>query len=522
MTTAGPASHDPTSQAMNLPPSGGDAPLPGARLALVLLLAINLFNYLDRYILSSNLTAVEYDLLPIRQTVGFDKKPTPLFIASTLGVVGSPVPGGPVASGPLVFITNLNPEQTGQGNYNKTRLGNLNLVFIIFYMIMAPLFGWLAERLPRWRLVGIGVILWSLASGASGLAGDPELVRLVGLAGLSGFILSYWFLFCTRCFVGIGEAAYGPAAPTMISDLYPLRRRGAVLAWFYAAIPVGSALGYSLGALVGWPDAFYWVVLPGMLLGVSCFCMPEPLRGQTDLGSTGTHHQARLRDYLTLLRTPSYVLTSLGMTALTFAMGGIAFWMPDYIVGFRGLAQQPFLGINLDPATLFGAILVVSGLSATLLGGMAGDWLRPRFSGAYFLVSGSSMLLAFPMFLLGLYTPFPLAWLFMFLTCFCLFFNTGPTNTILANVTHPAIRAQGFAVNILIIHLFGDAVSPTVIGFVADTFASGGKPDLNAGFLTVTAMILIGALLWLAGVPFLGRDTERAPHRLSENDQVTR
>ena len=48
-------------------------------------------------------------------------------------------------------------------------------------------------------------------------------------------------MFLTRCVVGAGEAAYGPAAPAVLSDLYPESRRGTVLAYFYAAIPVGSA-----------------------------------------------------------------------------------------------------------------------------------------------------------------------------------------------------------------------------------------------------------------------------------------
>src|SRR5207302_446226 len=116
----------------------------------------------------------------------------------------------------------------------------------------------------------------------------------------------------------------------------------------------------------------------------------------------------------------------------------------------------------------FGAILVVAGLSATLLGGIAGDRLRNRFPGSYFLVSGVAMLVGFPLSIAMLYVPFPWAWGCIFLACFCLFFNTGPTNTILANVTHPAMRASGYALNILIIHAFGDVISPLVIGAITD------------------------------------------------------
>jgi MFS family permease len=426
--------------AISVPPAA--APRTGARVALALLLAINLFNYIDRYVLAAALPKIQTSLFPVA------------------------------------------------GPNDKAQMGMLSMAFMLSYMTLAPLFGWLADRVSRWLLIGVGVVLWSLASGASGLA------------------TTFTVLLITRCFVGVGEAAYGPAAPTLIADLFPVERRGRVLSWFYMAIPVGSALGFALGGIVadsalGWPWAFFLVVPPGLALGLCCFFMREPPVGDADAAPT---RQARFQDYLVLLRTPSFVLNTLGMTAMTFALGGIAYWMPDYIHHFR---QQPDLG---QVSTIFGGIVVLSGLSATLLGGLAGDWLRPRFPGSYFLVSAAGMFLGFPLFLAVLYVPFPWAWVLIFLACFCLFFNTGPTNTALANVTHPAIRASAFAVNIFIIHALGDAISPTIIGAITD--ASGG--DMNVGFLAVSAMILIGGLLWLWGARYLEMDTKLALTRLSE------
>src|SRR5262249_10996094 len=161
-----------------------------------------------------------------------------------------------------------------------------------------------------------------------------------------------------------------PAAPTVISDLYPVSRRGSVLAWFYMAIPVGSAVGYALGGFIaqrwGWRSAFYAVVPPGLLLGALCFVMREPARGGVDCAPVA-HRPARWADYRVLLRTPSFVLNTAGMTAMTFAIGGMSFWMPTYIHEFRG---QP----NLDQVNMiFGAITVVTGLSATLFGGYLAD-----------------------------------------------------------------------------------------------------------------------------------------------------
>jgi MFS family permease len=379
-------------------------------------------------------------------------------------------------------------------------IGVLGTAFMLVYMIGAPVFGRLAERYSRWTLVGVGVILWSLASGASGLAGG------------------FFALLITRCFVGVGEAAYGPVAPVLISDLYPVKMRGQVLAWFYMAIPVGYALGFVIGDLVArsdigawgeqalgihaesWRWAFYIVVFPGVVLGLWSLFMKEPPRGQADLVQAARATKVNWRTYLVFLRTPSYVFCTLGMTAMTFAMGGIAFWMAYYLM------QKP--GHPVAVKTIFGAITVVAGLSATLLGGWFADKLRARIPGSYFLVSGLGMLLGFPFMLLMLNASFPMIWVWLFFTCFCLFFNTGPTNTILANVTHPAMRATGFALNIFVIHALGDVISPVIIGILSDHY------NMNVAFLAVAFMFPVAGVLWLCGARHLERDTRLAVTKL--------
>ncbi len=162
------------------------------------------------------------------------------------------------------------------------------------------------------------------------------------------------------------------------------------------------------------------------------------MRGHADQIDTPKRRE-RWSDYLVLLHTPSYVLNTLGMTAMTFALGGMAFWAPRYLL-FR--EAGPLFGV-IPPKTAFGGITVVMGLAATLLGGIIGDKLCVRHPGSYFLVSGTAMVIGFPLGLLMIRMPFPLAWIPMALFVFCLFFNTGPTNTILANVTHPLLCGAG-------------------------------------------------------------------------------
>ena len=445
-----------------------------ARRALVLLLLINLFNYVDRQVLAAVVPSIERSFFGAGGTAH----------SATLDAI----------QGWCRAHLGFKPE--------LALIGVLSMAFMVLYMVGAPIFGRLAERHSRWMLVGVAVVLWSLATGASGLA-----------ATFLGLLL-------TRCFVGVGEAAYGPVAPTILSDLYPVKDRGRILAWFYMAIPVGSALGYVLGGAVAasdigaigsrllgihaesWRWAFFLVVPPGIVLAIWSLFQKDPPRGASD-GAAAGPERIRWRDYGVLLKTPSWLLCTIGMTAMTFAIGGIAFWMPYY------LASRP--GAPASATVIFGAITCVAGLVATLLGGIAGDRLRGRYPGSYFLVSGFAMIAGFPFMLLTLSAPFPLIWIWIFVTCFCLFFNTGPTNTVLANVSHPAIRAAGFALNIFVIHAFGDVISPVVIGIVSD------RRSMHTAFVVVGAMFVIAGIVWLAGARFLERDTALAGTRLARH-----
>jgi MFS family permease len=408
----------------------GQKPMSGARSALILLLAINLFNYIDRQILA----ALEPD---IRAT---------FFAADDVNAMW----------------------KTG------VFLGS---AFFVTYMISAPILGLLADRISRWIIVGSAVILWSLASGGSGLAA------------------TFAILFATRIFVGIGEGGYGPAAPTILADLFSIETRGRVMAIFYAAIPVGSALGYVIGGVIGahlgWRWAFYIVTPPGLLLGLLCFLQRDP--------RVAAHHVVQesprrsMADYLRLFRTRSYLINCIAQTLMTFVTGGLGFWASAYL---RYRNQSADVGM-----TIFGLITVVAGLVSTLLGGVIADRLRSRFAGSYFWVSGIGMLIACPFFVATLYIPFPAAWVTMFLAIFFLFLNTGPSNTALANVSLPAVRATAFAANIFVIHAFGDVQAFWLLGYI------GGRTSMHVAFLFVSAIIFASGLIWLLGVKYLPADT---------------
>jgi len=510
--------------------SGGlSRPVQGAGWALGLLLAINLFNYIDRQILSATLPLIKNDAAIIDPD---DEDP-------------------------------------------NSQLGFLTTAFMVAYMCLSPVFGRLGDKYARWKLIGIAIIIWSLATGGTGLA--------------SGYLM----LFLTRCLVGVGEAAYGPVAPAMLSDLYPVDHRGRIMSWFYMAIPVGSALGFVIGSLVsgllGWREAFLVAVIPGLALGALCFVMKEPPRNPISKpGSAGETSQQPLPeassshywDVLKELRlNKSFILCCAGMTASTFVLGGFGSVMQLYLFerearftlnsegidklqnlkkpdGAPKIAEEIMAKLRAESSSavmtiqelktklngtkekpgvlskdefkrssfdiydactvrgslsngkigiFLGGIVVVSGLIATLLGGIAGDYLRNRgYRGAYFKVSGWGMVVAFPFFLGMLFTSMPLGWAFLFIAVFFLFFNTGPANAILANVTRNKIRATAFAINILIIHALGDAISPAVLGKVADLFS------WHTAFLATSFLMPISGLLWLWGASYLDEDTRTA------------
>lgn len=399
-----------------------------ARIALFLLLGINLFNYIDRQVLA----ALEPE------------------IRATFFKLGDP--------------------------NAMTMTGLLGDAFLVTYMLSAPILGFLADRFSRWIIVGAAVILWSLASGGSGLAA------------------TFGILLATRICVGVGEGGYGPAAPTILSDLFPIETRGRVMAVFCAAIPVGSALGYVLGGLIGthlgWRWAFYLVTPPGLILGLLCFMQKDPrVHGHHLLQKT----KLKMADYLKLFRTRSYVLNCIAQTLMTFAVGGLGYWVSSYL-RFRN--QSPALGM-----TIFGLITVVAGLTSTLIGGVVADKLRPRLPGSYFWVSGIGMLVGCPLFVLSLYIPFPAAWGAMFVAIFFLFLNTGPSNTALANVSLPAVRATAFAINIFFIHAFGDVQAFWMLGYI------GGHTNMHIAFLVVSGVILASGVVWVMAAKFLAADT---------------
>lgn len=368
---------------------------------------------------------------------------------------------------------------------SDTQLGLLASAFMWVYLSTAPIFGVWADRGSRPRLMALGVGMWSAATAVSGL------------------VRTYGQLLVGRGLVGVGEASYGSIAPAMLSDAFEPTHRGRALAIFSMAIPVGSALGYLLGGTFeqwfGWRPAFFLVGIPGLYLAWTVGRVRDPGRGGADPLAVAERRPAppRASDYLALFQTRSYLLNCLAMTAMTFAVGGLAAWVPTYLVRIRGMGLT-------EANLVFGILTLVSGLGATMAGGWLGDRLLPRVPTAYFLVSGAGLAISVPC-AAGVILLDDRTWVLtaIFLAEVFIFLNTGPLNAIIANVSQRGVRATAYAVNIFIIHALGDAISPTIVGMVSD------RVGLATAFWIAPGALALGALFCFWGMRTYAADAER-------------
>jgi MFS family permease len=367
---------------------------------------------------------------------------------------------------------------------SDTQLGLLGSAFMLSYMVFAPLLGWIGDHVRHARLASGGLTLWSAATALSGLAG------------------SYPLLLFSRSLVGVGEASFGVVSPAMLSAVFPREARGRVLSFFYLAIPVGSALGYLLGGILGfhfgWQAAFLLVALPGLFLAAPLWFIPQSHLPVRNRGGAAGKGKSAVNPYLSLFRNRSYMLNAMAMAAMTFALGGLAQWIPTFLYRYHHLNIM-------EANTAFGGITVAAGICGTLAGGWMGDFFQKKTKKGYLLVSAAGFFLSIPCCVFAITTPdFHTCMIAIFLAECLLFLNTGPLNTIIVNISHPFHRATAFALNIFIIHALGDAISPSVIGWLSDL--SG----LRSSLLTAPLFIFFALLFCLACCRFIDADMARA------------
>lgn len=374
---------------------------------------------------------------------------------------------------------------------SDTESGLLGSVFVLVYTLASPL-GYFGDQMRRKWIIAGGVLLWSLATLAAGLA------------------RTYHELLLCRALLGVGEAAYATIAPSIIADLYGKDERSRKLALFYLATPVGSALGYVLGGYLGlhygWRAVFFVGGLPGLVFAALAALIKEPERGRLDRDEAPAEPVSFPRALGRLLRTPAWRINTIGLTLMTFTLGGLSQWMPAYLERVHGVKGA---------AVPFGAVTVAAGICGTLLGGILGDRMQARSAGGYFKLSGVGVVLSAP-FIVVLTQ---LGWLpgllaAAFVAMVLLFLNTGPLNAALVGCVPSTLRGTAFAANIFCIHAFGDGISRTLIGVVSDragTYFGDAAAGLNFAVATTALPVVVGGLVLLRGA----RQIARAPQGLT-------
>jgi len=379
-----------------------------------------------------------------------------------------------------VLAAVLKDMQTDVGLSNAQG-GLLATAFLVGYFVTAPWFGARADKSARKGLIALGVVVWSLATAATGLAS------------------SFGTLLAARAVVGVGEAAYATLAPTIIDDITPPDRKNSALAIFYLAIPLGSALGYTLGGVMGkhlgWHAAFFIAGGPGIAIALSCLLIEEPKRKLATA-------KAKITENLgTLFRIPLYRRAVLGYCAWTWGAGAFQIWGPQFL-------QDRFSLDEAAAGTYFGAVLVVAGAIGTIVGGRWADRTQRALPPAdptapydgrrnreginpLLRVCALGMVAAGPLGVACFVMPNAASFFgFAFLCSIGLFLSTSPVNAIGLRAVPPELRASAMAAMIFAIHLLGDLWSPPTVGLLQDHL------PVTLAMMAVPLAFALSAYLW--------------------------
>nr|AFK44708.1 unknown [Lotus japonicus] len=396
----------------------------------------------------------------------------------------------------------------GDFNLNNFQDGVLSSAFMVGLLIASPIFASLAKSHSPFRLIGVGLSVWTFAVTGCGISFD------------------FWSITICRMLVGVGEASFISLAAPFIDDNAPVAQKTAWLATFYMCIPAGTALGYVYGGVVGsqfhWRAAFWGeaiLMLPFPILG---FVMkPLQLKGFAPLESKktissietnvsehgddgvlaqdqafirGTRSTSKLRNQFTrfskdmqeLLYDQEYIINVLGYISYNFVIGAYSYWGPK--AGYSIYHMS-------NPDLLFGGITIVCGILGTLGGGLILDRMTSTISNAFKLLSGATLLGA--IFCL-------VAFLFKNLSGFIVFFSIGellifatqaPVNYVSLRCVKPSLRPLSMAISTVSIHIFGDVPSAPLVGVLQDRIN-----DWRKSALCLTSVFFLAAGIWFIGI----------------------
>src|SRR5262245_28553731 len=229
------------------------------------------------------------------------------------------------------IFASLLPYIKADSGYTDEQMGAVGSAFTLIYTVCSPLFGYLGDRYRRGRLIALGITIWNVATAAAELT------------------TNFQQLLASRGLVGVGEANYATIGPGLLSDFFTKARRGMVMSIFFASLPIGTSLGYTLGGYLGAPERFGWrhtfylVGLPGLLTALAAYFIFEPQRGAMD--DPEDKEAARqsigwIEGYKILFTNRGFLLANGGYAAVTFALGALVFWAPEWLKNDKGMTVE--------------------------------------------------------------------------------------------------------------------------------------------------------------------------------------
>jgi predicted MFS family arabinose efflux permease len=309
--------------------------------------------------------------------------------------------------------------------------------------------------------------------------------------------------------LGLGEAGYGPSALAWLSDVFPPERRSRVVGFHDLGVMLGSAAGYALGGVIGtalgWRPVFYVAALPGFILAVVIWFLPEPRKGASDYDALGIDpHSVSVSgipadDTIKRLSSIPTLLATYGAGTLnTFAAAGMIYWLPSFAVRLHGFREDA-IGL------LTGVLTVLAGAAGVLSGAFLADRLLRQTPAGRLLTISISSLIGGPVALAAVLVSDRVPFVVLGgLAMYAFTFSIPCIGPLIHQVTRPRLRATAMAVYLLVVHTLGNATAPAVIGWLSDQ--SG---DLRLGMIVAPFMALGSGLVGLWGTRFVGRDAEQ-------------
>jgi MFS family permease len=359
-------------------------------------------------------------------------------------------------------------------------LMSIVLLFITIFTVPASI---LIDRWSRRKMVSIMVIFWSLATLAC------------------AFTKNYAQLLVARAFIGIGESGYAPGGTAMLAAAYPDDKRARVMGIWNAAIPLGVGIGLFAGGTIaktwGWQHAFGLVAVPGTLLGLAAWFLPDyktvgPGAAATGIDSLGGFFVKAAG----VLRVPSLLFTYLGFAMNVAVTTALMTWLPSYFER-TGLAEPGAGGTYTMP--IFALVLV-----GAPLGGFVSDAWHRRRREARLIFPALTSFIAAAVLLIALLNAgekhqIPILVVYgVFATCF-----VAPAASVTQDLVNPGLRAFSYGMCVIVQHLCGDIWSPWLVGLCSDWIG------LSRAVLMIPVFGLLASVFFFIASRYYNRDLSR-------------